>query len=173
VASPREVWLLSSNRYSNRILTFELDVPKFNCCFLSDRIIDRGYQFLSSVIKLAAARSMAPMASYNSLITLTLWLAAKWANSDVITLSRTSLWYLQSCLSLSRFILKSYVSCGMAEMQMVTYFDLVGNEDDIGSERFKWNRASPFSYIRNTTGLAVAPNPTSNTHFKPHQQSKA
>jgi len=96
-----------------------------NCCFLSDRIIDWGYQFLSSVIGLAAARSMAPMASYNSLITLTLWLAAKWANSDVITLPRASLYYLQSYLSPARFILTSYVSCGMADMQMVTYFAMI------------------------------------------------
>ena len=41
-------------------------------------------------------------------------------------------------------------------MQTVKYFNLVGDEDDIGSERFKWRRASTFNYSRNAIGLAVA-----------------
>jgi len=41
-------------------------------------------------------------------------------------------------------------------MQMVKYFDLVGDEEDIGNEPFKWSRASTFSYNRNVIGLAVA-----------------
>jgi len=41
-------------------------------------------------------------------------------------------------------------------MQTVKYFNLVGDEDDIGSERCKWSRASTFSYNRNAIGLAVA-----------------
>jgi len=44
----------------------------------------------------------------------------------------------------------------MADMQTIKYFNLVGHEDDIGSECFKWSRASTFSYIRNAIGLAVA-----------------
>jgi len=44
----------------------------------------------------------------------------------------------------------------MADMQTAKYFKLVGDEDDIGSERFKWSRASTFSYNRNAIGLAVA-----------------
>ena len=31
-------------------------------------------------------------------------------------------------------------------MQTVKYFNLVGNEEDIGNERFKWSRASTFGY---------------------------
>jgi len=44
----------------------------------------------------------------------------------------------------------------MADMQTVKYFNLVGNKDDIGGERFKWSRVSTFSYDRNAIGLAVA-----------------
>ena len=44
----------------------------------------------------------------------------------------------------------------MADMQTVKYFNLVGDEDDIGSARFKWSRAGTFSYNRNAIGLAVA-----------------
>jgi len=44
----------------------------------------------------------------------------------------------------------------MADMQTVKYFNLVGDEDDIGSERFKWSRASTFNYNRHAIGLAVA-----------------
>jgi len=44
----------------------------------------------------------------------------------------------------------------MADMQTVKYFNLVGDEDDIGSARFKWSHASTFSYHRNAIGLAVA-----------------
>jgi len=46
----------------------------------------------------------------------------------------------------------------MADVQTIKYFNLVGDEDDIGSEHFKWSRASTFSYNRNTVtiGLAVA-----------------
>jgi len=44
----------------------------------------------------------------------------------------------------------------LADMQTVKYFNLVGDEEDIGNERFKWSRASTFSYNRNAIGLAVA-----------------
>jgi len=44
----------------------------------------------------------------------------------------------------------------MADMQTVKYFNLVGDEEDIGNERFKWSWASTFSYNRNAIGLAVA-----------------
>jgi len=67
---------------------------------------------LSSVIGSTAARSMASMVSCILATTLTLGLAAKSANSDVITLPRISLSHLQSYLSLARFILNFYVSCG-------------------------------------------------------------
>jgi len=43
----------------------------------------------------------------------------------------------------------------LADMQTVKYFDVVGEEEDIGNERFKWRRASTFSYNRNAIGLAV------------------
>jgi len=67
---------------------------------------------LSSVIGSAAARSMASMVSCNSETTLTLGLASRSTDTDVITLPRTSLSHLQSYLSLARFILNFYVSCG-------------------------------------------------------------
>jgi len=44
----------------------------------------------------------------------------------------------------------------LADMQTVKYFNLVGNEEDTGNERFKWSRASTFSYNRNAIGLTVA-----------------
>jgi len=53
---------------------------------------------LSSVTGSATARSMASMANCNSVTTLTLGLAARLANSDVIMLPRTSLSHLQSYL---------------------------------------------------------------------------
>jgi len=40
-------------------------------------------------------------------------------------------------------------------MQTVKYFNLVGDEEDIRNERFKWSRASTFSYNRNVIGLAA------------------
>ena len=44
-------------------------------------------------------------------------------------------------------------------MQTVKYFNLVGDEEDIGNERFKWSRASTLGYNRNAIGLAVASPP--------------
>jgi len=44
----------------------------------------------------------------------------------------------------------------LADMQTVKYFNLVGEEEDIGNERFKWSQASTFSYNRNAMILAVA-----------------
>jgi len=44
----------------------------------------------------------------------------------------------------------------LADMQTVKYFNLVGDEEDLGNEQFKWSRASTFSYNRNAIGLAVA-----------------
>jgi len=49
-------------------------------------------------------------------------------------LPRTSLLHLQSYLLPARFILNFY------DMQTVKYFNLVGDEEDIGNERFKWSR---------------------------------
>jgi len=66
----------------------------------------------SSVIGLAAARSMASMVSCNSETTLTLGLASRSTDTDVITLPRTSRSHLQSYLMLARFILNFYISCG-------------------------------------------------------------
>ena len=66
---------------------------------------------LSSVIASAAARSMVSMVSCNSVTNLTLRLAAKSEDTDVITLSRTSLSHLRSYLSLARFTPNFYVSC--------------------------------------------------------------
>jgi len=56
----------------------------------------------------------------------------------------------------------------MADMQTVKYFNLVGDEDDIGSERFKWSRASTFSHNRNAIGLAVAYTSALRTHLSVH-----
>jgi len=41
-------------------------------------------------------------------------------------------------------------------MQTVKYFNLVGDEDEIGNERCKWSRASTFSHNKNVIGLAIA-----------------
>ena len=56
----------------------------------------------------------------------------------------------------------------LAEMQTVEYFNLVGDEEDIGNERFKWSRASTFSYNRNAIGLAVAYASAIRTHLSVH-----
>jgi len=56
----------------------------------------------------------------------------------------------------------------MADMQTVKYFNLVGDENDIGSERFKWSRASTFNYNRNAIGLAVAYASAIRTHLSVH-----
>jgi len=56
----------------------------------------------------------------------------------------------------------------LADMQTVKYFNLVGDEDDIGNERFKWSRASTFSYNRNAIGLAVAYASAIRTHLSVH-----
>ena len=54
---------------------------------------------------------------------------------------------------------------GVADMQTVKYFNLVGDEEDIGNERFKWSRASTFSYNRNAIGLVVAYATAIRTHL--------
>jgi len=56
----------------------------------------------------------------------------------------------------------------MADMQTVKYFNLVGDEEDIGNERFKWSWASTFSYNRNAIGLAVAYASAIRTHLSVH-----
>jgi len=56
----------------------------------------------------------------------------------------------------------------LADIQTVKYFDLVGNEEDIGNERCKWNRASTFSYTRNAIGLAIAYASAIRTHLSVH-----
>jgi len=56
----------------------------------------------------------------------------------------------------------------MADMQTLKFFNLVGDEDDIGSECFKWSRASMFSYNRNATSLAVAYASAIHTHLSVH-----
>jgi len=60
----------------------------------------------------AAARSTASMVSCNSATTLTLGLASRTTDTNIIMLPRRSLSHLQSNLSLARFILDFYVSCG-------------------------------------------------------------
>ena len=54
------------------------------------------------------------------------------------------------------------------DMQTVKYLNLVGDEEDIGNERFKWSRASTFSYNRNAIGLAVAYASAIRTHLSVH-----
>ena len=49
-----------------------------------------------------------------------------------------------------------YLLWEMFDMQIAKQFNLVGDEDDIKSEHFKWSRASTFRYNRNAIGLAVA-----------------
>jgi len=44
----------------------------------------------------------------------------------------------------------------LADMQTVRYFNLVGDEENIGNERVKWSQASTFSYNRNAISLTVA-----------------
>ena len=120
---------------------------------------------------LAAACSMFSMVSYNLVTTSTLGLAPRLANSDAIMLQRTSHSHLQyshlqskqdsSCISTS---LMFYVSYGC----WPTYFNLVGVEEDIANERFKWSRASTFSYNRNAIGLAVAYASAIRTHLSVH-----
>jgi len=56
----------------------------------------------------------------------------------------------------------------MADMQTIKYFNLVGDDDDIRSERFKWSRASAFSYNRNVIGLAIAYASAIRTHLSVH-----
>ena len=56
----------------------------------------------------------------------------------------------------------------LADMQTIKYFNLVGDEEDIGNEGFKWSRASTFSYNRNAIGLAVAYASAIRTHLSVH-----
>jgi len=56
----------------------------------------------------------------------------------------------------------------MADMQTVKFFNLVGDEEDIGNERLKWSRACTFSYNRNAIGLAVAYASAMRTHLSVH-----
>jgi len=56
----------------------------------------------------------------------------------------------------------------LADMQTVKYFNLVGDEEDIGNERFKWSRASTFRYNRIAIGLAVAYASAIRTHLSVH-----
>ena len=67
---------------------------------------------LLPVIGSAAARSIASMVSCDPVTTLTLGLAARTEDTDVIMLSRTSLLHLRSYLLLAKFTLNYYVSCG-------------------------------------------------------------
>ena len=107
---------------------------------------------------------------YNLVTTSTLGLAPRLAKSDAIMLQRTSHSHLQyshlqskqdsSCISTS---LMFYVSYGC----WPTYFNLVGVEEDIANERFKWSRASTFSHNRNAIGLAVAYTSAIRTHLLP------
>jgi len=43
----------------------------------------------------------------------------------------------------------------LADMQTIKYFNLVGDKQNIGNERFKWSWASTFSYNRNVIGLTL------------------
>jgi len=56
----------------------------------------------------------------------------------------------------------------LADMQTVKHFNLAGDEKDIENERFKWSRASTFSYDRNAIGLAVAYASAIRTHLSVH-----
>jgi len=40
-------------------------------------------------------------------------------------------------------------------MQTLKYFNLVGDEEDIGSTRFNWSQSSTFRHNRNLIGVAV------------------
>jgi len=58
----------------------------------------------------------------------------------------------------------------LADMQTVDYFNLVGDEGDIGNERFKWSRASTFNYNRNVIGCrCIRFNHTHSWHRSPHE----
>jgi len=56
----------------------------------------------------------------------------------------------------------------LTHMQTVKYFNLVGNEEYIRNERFKWSRANTFSYNRNAIGLAVVYASAISTHLSAH-----
>jgi len=56
----------------------------------------------------------------------------------------------------------------LADMQTAKYFNLVGDKKDIGNDRFKWSRASTFSYNRNAIGLDVAYASAIRTHLSVH-----
>jgi len=58
--------------------------------------------------------------------------------------------------------------CVLADMQTVKYFNLVGDKEEIGNERFKWSRASTFSYNRSVIGLAVAYASAIRAHLSVH-----
>ena len=53
-------------------------------------------------------------------------------------------------------------------IQTVKYFNLVGDEEDIGNERFKWSRDSTFNYNRNAIGLVVPYASVIRTHLSVH-----
>jgi len=53
-------------------------------------------------------------------------------------------------------------------MQTIKYVDLVGDEEEIGNECFKWSRASTFSHNRNVIGLPVAYASAIRTHLLVH-----
>jgi len=59
-------------------------------------------------------------------------------------------------------------SFGAVRLAAARPFNLVGDEEDIGNERFKWSRASTFSYNRNAIGLAVAYASAIRTHLSVH-----
>ena len=54
------------------------------------------------------------------------------------------------------------------DMQTVKYFSLVGDEEDIRNERFKWSQVSTFNYNRNAIGLAIAYASAIRTHLSVH-----
>jgi len=100
---------------------------------------------------------------------LTLGLASRSTDTDVIKLPKTSLLHLQSYLSLAKSILNFYVSCGCwLTCRRSSTFNLVGDEEDIGNKNFKWSRASTFSYNRNAIGLDVASASAVRTHLSVH-----
>jgi len=117
----------------------------------------------------------ASMVSCNSVTTSTLGLASRTTDTNVNMLPRTSLSHLQSYLSLARFILNFYITCGCwltcrrsSTSNEIEVLDRLGDEEDIGSKRFKWSRASTFSYNRNAIGLAVAYASAIRTHLSVH-----
>jgi len=59
-------------------------------------------------------------------------------------------------------------SFGAVRLAAARPFNLVGDEEDIRNERFKWSWASTFSYNRNAIGLAVAYASAICTHFSVH-----